>query len=392
MFPPVKPPRATAGTRGWRPLRAARWPRAWLTALVALTLFAALPPTAGAAVHCSRIAAPHGSDQRGNGSHRRPFRTIHRLDISLRPGQTGCLRAGTYGSFASRHWISKSGTWRHPITIRAYPGEHVKLIGWIQITASHTTLSDVEIDGTNTLYTSWGSGGCPHPGVSAGLSIEGVGDVFQRNDYYQSVPALRGTGIGIGWSGSGDDTVIRWNRIHDVGQCQAYDQLIYLAHGHNVRIYANWLWDDPHGWGVQAYPGPSGAHIYDNVIDAAGSGFTVGGSSATSDNRIDHNVIINSTGLTAAGTRGVAISDYWEGPPGASNLFVANDSYHNPGGVTSVSAVHAAKNITANPDLLNVPAHDFRVPTLGPLGRWGLWNGGLGRWMGTRIARLRRDR
>jgi hypothetical protein len=285
------------------------------------------------------------------------------------------LRAGTYGNFKVRHWITKSGTARARITIRAYPGEHVKLIGWVDIGGSYTTVSDFEIDGTNTLQQE--SGNCP-AGGSAGLSIEGRGDTLERNDYYQSVRGLRGNGVGIGWSGSGDDTVIRENRIHDVGHCKGYDHLIYLAHGRNVKIYDNWLWDDPHGWGVQIYPGPSGAHVYANVIDAAGSGFTVGGSDSTSDNRIDHNVIINSTGLLDAGTKGVAISDWWESRPGSDNTFSENDSYRNPAGIAMVSAVRVWHNLTSNPHFVDLRAHDFRVPSPGPLSRWGLWNGGLG--------------
>jgi hypothetical protein len=306
---------------------------------------------------------------------------LHRLDISLRPGQTGCLRAGTYGGFSTRHDLSASGTWRRHILIRPYPREHVKLIGWIQMTGSHTTLLGFEIDGTNTFSA---SKECSIKTTSAGLSIEGTGDVLERNDYYQSVPSLRGNGIGIGWSGSGDDTIIRWNRIHDVGQCRAFDHLIYLAGGRNVHIYDNWMWNDPHGWGVQAYPGPRNAHIYANVVYRAGSGFTIGGSSTTSDNSIDHNLVVQSTGLPTAGTRGAAISDYWVGTPGSSNVFSNNDSFRDVDGVGHVSAVRVVDNITSNPDLIDPAAHDFRVRSTSPFARWGLWDGGLGPTKGPR--------
>ena len=55
--------------------------------------------------------------------------------------------------------------------------------------------------------------------------------------------------------------MIRYNRIHDVGQCAAYDQMIYACHGRNTQIYDNWMWNDPHGWGVQIYPHTIGAHM-----------------------------------------------------------------------------------------------------------------------------------
>ena len=50
--------------------------------------------------HCTRFAAPHGSD-RGEGSSSLPFRTVQRLASTLAPGETGCLRAGTYAATAS---------------------------------------------------------------------------------------------------------------------------------------------------------------------------------------------------------------------------------------------------------------------------------------------------
>jgi hypothetical protein len=77
----------------------------------------------------------------------------------------------------------------------------------------------------------------------------------------------------------------------------AYDQMIYVASGDNVQVYDNWMWNDPHGWGVQLYPDATNAHVYDNVIDHAGSGFVVGGSSAVAGNEIDHNIVLNSTGM-----------------------------------------------------------------------------------------------
>jgi hypothetical protein len=362
--------------------------RIWLASLCAFSLLGILascgsarttaPATiASAGVHCNKIAAPYGNDHHGTGSHRHPFHTLRRLDRALRPGQTGCLRTGTYGNFHTWHWIAKNGTARRRITLRAYPGEHVKLVGWIQLTGSYTTLSNFEIDGSNTLFTGGSPGaGCPRRGVSEGLSIEGRHDVFQHNDYYQSQPALRGNAIGIGWSGSGTGTVIRYNRIHDVGQCRDLDHLIYLAHGSFVRIYDNWMWNDPHGWGVQLYPGAYGAHVHSNVIASAGSGFTVGGNPATSRNTIDHNVVLNSTGLPNANLRGVAISDYWPGTAGTDNSFVYNDSYGNPQGVmATTSAIRHFKNLSIYPRFVDPAAHDYALAPGSPLHSWGLWNG-----------------
>jgi len=325
---------------------------------------------------CFRLASPAGSDLTGDGSPTRPYRTLTRLDASLAPGQTGCLRAGTYGGLEATHTLARDGRVGAPITITAYPNEQAKLVGWVDLEASFTAMSGLQIDGSNRLYTAQRAATtCAHP-VSQGLSINGSHDVFEHNDLYQSAVALRGNGIGIGWNRAADGTILRYNRIHDVGGCRAYDHLVYLAAGKNVQIYDNWLWNDPHGWGVQIYPNVSLAHIYDNVIDGAGSGFTLGASPATSNNRLDHNVVVNSTGLPDAGLRtGVAISDYWPVVAGTGNSFDRNDSFANAGGLAKTTAVQLDANTAANPHLVNPEAHDYRVPSSSPVASWGLWDG-----------------
>jgi hypothetical protein len=208
------------------------------------------------------------------------------------------------------------------------------------------------------------------------LEIDGVGDVFEDNDFFQSVPSLRGNGIGIGWNHPADNAIIRNNRIHDLGQCQAYDQMIYLAHGNGVQIYDNWLWNDPHGWGVQVYPGASNAHIYDNVIDSAGSGFVIGGSTQVANNTIDHNIVLNSTGLPDAGlSRGVGVSTCCG--LGSGNTFTDNVVYNNPGGIAAASGIRVSGNTTTAPNFADAAEHDYRVTahTPNPITNWNLWDG-----------------
>jgi hypothetical protein len=189
--------------------------------------------------------------------------------------------------------------------------------------------------------------------VSNGLEIDGQGDIFEHNNFYQSVASLRGNGIGVGWNGQADHAIVRSNRIHDVGGCKDYDQMIYLDRGNGVQIYGNWMWNDPHGWGVQLYPDAVGAHVYNNVID--------------------HNVVLNSTGLTKSGlSRGVGISEF---EPGSGNTFTSNDVFSNPGGVGNDPDLLLSANTTRNPSLVNVGAHDDSVAPGSPLASWGLWNG-----------------
>jgi hypothetical protein len=313
-------------------------------------------PRSTAVVHCDLFASPSGSDH-ASGSRNAPKATITGLDNALAPGQTGCLLAGNYGSIHTTYQLHNSGRPGDRLTIRTAPHQHAKLTGLLELQGSYTTLTHLKIDGSNDLYDKQRPGtDCPYP-VSNGLEINGTRDIFEDNDYYQSIARLRGNGIGIGWNGQANDTIIRNNRIHDVGRCRAEDQLIYLAHANNAKIYGNWMWNDPHGWGVQLYPDATNAHIHDNVIDHAGSGFVIAGASA--GNTIDHNIILHSVGLQAAALRGVALST--PGPAAPGNSFTDNDSYDNPQGIAYAANVRLADNHTSKPPLAKPAQHNYML-------------------------------
>ena len=96
-----------------------------MKALFALTAaFAALsvlPAPVLAANPCDHVASP-GTD------------TAQQLLDSLRPGETGCLRGGTYRS--SRGYVlnaRRGGAPGAPITLRSFPGERARLVGIIDI-------------------------------------------------------------------------------------------------------------------------------------------------------------------------------------------------------------------------------------------------------------------
>jgi hypothetical protein len=319
---------------------------------------AAIPSTQ----NCSLYASPTGSDSASaNGTSAAPFATVPKLETSLQPGQIGCLKGGTYGS------------------IRNVPGDTAIIKGWMEIDGSYVTLQHLSIDDSNTFYTSGGA--CNHTASNPsaqGLEISGTNVILEYDDIYQSDASLRGNLIGVGWWGQPDNTIIRFNKLHDAGGCLAYDHLIYLSHGNNVQIYGNWMWNDPHGWGIQVYPDPSSAHIYANVIDSAGSGFVVGNEAGNTvnNNQINNNVVMNSTGLVSAGlSNGVAISDSWGGTAGTGNIFTTNDSYNNPGGVSHVSVVTVTNNITSNPLFTDPANHKYTLQAGSPVASYGLWNG-----------------
>ncbi len=161
------------------------------------------------------------------------------------------------------------------------------------------------------------------------------------------MPSLRGNGIGIGfWGPPANNTIIRYSKLHDVGQCQAYDQLIYLSHGNNTQIYGNWIWNDPHGRAVQLYPAPTNSRIFNNVIDHVGEGFAIGDESGetVSGKMIFNNIVSNSTGLLRSTSRARRSTTCTAGAPGPANSFHNNDLFHNPGGLGRVSAVKVYAN------------------------------------------------
>ena len=273
--------------------------------------------------------------------------------------------------------LRSSGTRTRRVTITSYPVGAATVVGYVAVEGSYTTVSHLRIDGSNTLLkSSYANSSCPHD-VSQPLTIVGHNDVLQYDDYYQSVPRLRSSGIGIGFWGNADNTIIRYSKIHDVGQCQAYDHLIYLSHGNNVRIYGNWLWNDPHGRGVQLYPAPTNARVFNNVIDHAGEGFVIGNEpgDTVSGNEIYNNIITNSTGLPWEHIRGEAIHDLYGGARGKGNTFHNNILYGNPGGMGRLTAVRAYKNVRANPHFADPAQHDYQLLPNSPVTTSTLWNG-----------------
>ena len=213
---------------------------------------------------------------------------------------------------------------------------------------------------------------CPAP-TSQPLTIAGRNDVLEYVNYYQSVARLRGAGIGVGFWGDADNAIIRYDKIHDVGQCQAYDHLIYLSHGNNVRIYDNWLWNDTHGRGVQLYPAPKNARVFGNLIDHAGEGFVIGNEpgDSVSGNKIYNNIITETStwASRARASRARRFTTCTAGRPGTDNAFFNNVVYRNPGGVGRLTSVAGVREqlTSVNPEFVNASRHDYDLRRNSPL-------------------------
>ncbi len=339
---------------------------------------------------CTKYASPSGSNS-NSGTASSPYADIAYLESSLSPGQTGCLESGTYGnaSSATEYDLTASGASGSPITIAPAPGATPHVIGWLVLDGDWITLEYLNIDGSNTAYSaSAGINPLSNP-VSAAMEVNGSHDVFQYNDFYQSVASRRGVGILVGDNYNGHfptGDIIRYNDLHTVGNpgntgsYGAYDHIIYDDAGTSTQIYGNWMWGDPVGYCIQLYPDTSNDSITSNVCDSVGSGINLandGGSTASNNNVLSHNVFSNLTGLTANGTGGQGILTYWGGSVGTGEFFENSDVYNAPSGIDGgdSSGVTLTNNVTANPLFVNAAANDYQLQSGSTASGYGLWNG-----------------
>jgi hypothetical protein len=278
-----------------------------------------------------------------------------------------------------------------PITIEPAPGATPQVIGWLNIYGDYVTLQYLNIDGSNTAYAAnAGINPLSHP-VSAAMEINGNNDIFQYNDFYQSVAANRGVGILVGdyYNGyfpTGD--IFRYNDLHDVGNPNdppngnAYDHIIYADAGTATQIYGNWMWGDPSGYCVQLYPDTSNDVVKGNVCDNSGSGIIInndGGSTSANNDTMSDNVFTNLTGLTANGTAGQGVLG-WN--PGTGDSFTTNDCFNCPSGVhgegsggNPTNGITLTGNITSDPLYVKASSHNYQLQTGSPAASYGLWNG-----------------
>jgi hypothetical protein len=317
---------------------------------------------------CSRVASTGGSDRSG-GSRRSPYRTLHRLVESLRPGMVGCLRAGTYGSPSTSNEFSRSGKQGARITLRSYPGERATLRGYTAIDGSYVTFSHLKIDNTNTFRFGDDCGG-----RYESLTLAGSNIVLKHNEITASDISHSSNGIYV----IGDNENISFNRIHGVGACQRFDHGIYIAHSSNFKIEFNWIYDCREGWGIQLFPDAADGLIRHNIINGCGSGITISGegSETSHHNRIDHNLITNSVGFGRF-NEGTGIAGCCAGSPNG-NLVIQNMFWRNAGGSFDkyVGRSYLARdNVSANPRYVNRAAKDFRVRA-SRAKKLRLWNGG----------------
>jgi hypothetical protein len=312
-------------------------PRAW-------------PPVAASNGHavCDRVASPGGSDRR-RGTRADPLRTAQALARALRPGQTGCLRAGTYRGeqFVLSLW--RPGRRDAPITIRNYPGERARVLGITQIrrTARWIVLSGLYFEGDGSQNT---------------IKIYGSDITVEHSDVTNQRRGLSCVLLGSVEEGPAVRPLLRRNRLHDCGDPSHgnKDHGIYAAHTSGGRISRNYIANSS-GYAIQFYPNAQHTRFDHNVVDGGGDsirgGIVFGGDSrtASSDNLVEHNVI------AYAATSGVTAN--WEGPPGSGNVVRDNCFWGSrDADVAHPFGFSATGNVIADPQFRDRAHGDLRMP------------------------------
>ena len=263
------------------------WPAIAAVALAVLGLLVGAhhaPSTARAATTCDRFASPTGSEA-SPGTFERPFASVQRLADSLRPGETGCLREGTWQEDV---FLRRGGASDARVTLRSYPGEEARIIGQMQVRGDHVTVEGLELDGS----------GAPACGSAESCTI-GPSPVIYGDDARFSDNDVTNHNKGICFivgstsRGTAYRTVLEHNRIHGCGRKPAtnHDHGIYVENAADTKIEHNLIYDNVDR-GIQFYPDAVRSTARHNVIDGNGQGILFAHRSA--GNVVENNVITNS--------------------------------------------------------------------------------------------------
>ncbi len=303
-----------------------------------------------ATVRCDLVAAPIGSDSAA-GTAAAPLRTVQRLVNLLQPGQTGCLRTGSYSENVK---VAHGGTAGAPLTLTSYPGETAQLAGrlWIAQGSDNVTVTGLGLDGRN-------SQGYPSPTINANYATFSYDNVTNE---HTAICFMLGSS---GW-GSATGTFITHTLVHGCGvlPAQNQDHGIYVALANNTRIEWNLIYDNADR-GIQLYPNAQNTTIDHNVIDGNGEGVIFSGDygTATSNTDLFANIITNSQ------VRHDVESWYPTGNPVGRNNFVhGNCIWGGRQGTidTSAGGFTATGNTIAPPQYQNALAHDYRLSPTSP--------------------------
>jgi hypothetical protein len=302
----------------------------------------------GPTVGCALYADPEGDD-RAAGTRDAPLRTPGRLVAALGPGETGCLRGGTYTAAPDGYVLAVR---RSDVEVRSAPGERARLVGIVMVGngASDVRLAHLDIIGTGGQNT---------------VKVYGR-DVALTDSYITN--AGRGESCIILGSTSGGRAVrpvVERNQLHECGARADgnKDHGIYVARADGADIVDN-VFRAPAAYAIQLYPDAQGAYVARNVIDGGGTatvrgGIVIGGDdeAASGANVVERNVI--------ADTAAPPVEVYWESDRGEGNVVRRNCTWGTPG-EADADGVEFSDNVVADPRFRDRERGDYRLDPAGP--------------------------
>src|SRR5437763_15407043 len=327
--------------------------RSLVAAVVAAGAIAVSAGPAAADTVCRRVAAPNGSDS-GAGTASDPYATAQRLVRSLQPGDTGCLRAGTYSENVT---IANGGSGDDSrVTLTSYPGERATLDGRLYISdnANYVTVSNLKLDGRD-------APSCPSGATCTHLpspTVNGDHVTFSGNHVTNHHVGIC-FALGTAGYGRAEHDLIPGNRIHDCGRIPAsnHDHGIYLTAADDTTVTGNVIYDNADR-GIQLYPDAQHTTIRGNIIDGNGEGiiFSGAGSTASNDNLVENNIITN------AKLR-YNVESYYPDVVGTGNVVRDNCLYGGARGdvMPSQLGFTATNNLVADPQYADRSSGDYSV-------------------------------
>ena len=297
------------------------------------------------AAPCNLVASPTGSDS-ASGGPAAPFHTVQKLVDSLAPGQTGCVRAGTY--FGNVR-IARGGVPGAPMTLAAYPGDKATIVGRMEIVegANYTTVTGLDLDGAN-------------PGRLESPMIDADHVTFSYDDVTNDHTGIC-FGIGSTSWGWATGTQITHDRVHDCGQPTQdnTEHGLYIGAATDTTIEWNLIYGKA-ARGIQLYPDAQHTTIDHNVIDDNGEGIIISGADgvASSYTNVYDNIISNATARHD-------VESYWPpgNPVGVDNVVHDNCLWGGREGTidTTGGGYTALHNVTASPQYVGAGVHDYEL-------------------------------
>lgn len=352
-----------------------------------------------------------GSDTNA-GTLARPFLTIKRGVRFLAPGDKLFVRAGEYDERID--FLVGGTSWDNPITVAAFPGETVVIkpslknpkdyrvlffgdsrtkyliidglivdgtnvvseaikVTWSGFEAAPSTSHHIRLQNTevrnapftgilvtsdpsgtsgNNEFTNMnvhGNGFAAPPGYGHGFYISGENNIVEQSDIHNNagygVHVYNGTGVGA------NNTVVRYNKIHDNGQSGAGPGMI-IGSGNGNVAYNNLIWGN--STGMQIAYGGSNNQAYNNTI--------VNNTRGTANNLC---VIVQATSPPSVVQNNICVGH----TRGIENYSANTVITHNRAEIVrnfGAGRVLLSNNISGDPRFINQNSGNFRLREASP--------------------------